>query len=237
MLARAEQPAAPAPVVVVPYPECGLMMDAKDMMLSQWPATEFRLTSRRDPFAYASLLRDLWREAGDLVICEGDVVPPPGAIAQLLSCSDDWCTHPHWVGERYALDTFGLVKFSADLRRQLPNLADIIAARPDPRYWVRRGWTRIPRDCATAVLNGPGRKATLRPDAPAEAHIADYRYRPTTHDWIGLDTSMSKVLQGCGASPHVHLQPTRHLHDYALFPPGSRLPWHQREYDPAEWPD
>lgn len=224
------------PMVVMPHTETGLMPQAWAALIGQYPDAMHVVTSCRNPFDYADLVRQLWRRDGDLIICEGDTVPPPGAIAGLLSCPDEWCTHPHWMGDHYGLESFGLVRFSHELRRTAPLLADLELSRPDPRYWVRRGWTGIPRDCSPSVLNSKGRVATLRHDAPPDAQRPDPRSRPSTHDWCGIDTTLARALRALRVDPHTHLAPTRHLHDYELWPPGSRLPWHQRPYVPEEWP-
>ena len=53
------------------------------------------------------------------MVLEGDVVPPPGAVMGLLSCSKPWCVHEVWTGERYDARTLGLAKFSGELVLEL----------------------------------------------------------------------------------------------------------------------
>lgn len=224
-------------IVAVPHTEDGLKDRTARAVTAQCADPRFCLTTKRSPFSYADVMRDLWRRPGDLIIVEQDVIPPSGAFDRFIHCPAPWCTHPHWTGEHYQHDSLGLAKFSADLRRRLPQLADQVCAAPDSRYWVRRGWTHIPRDCSPATLNRDGVRACLRPDVPVYMWPPDIAMRPTTHDWMAIDTDLSYALRSYGIVPHVHMGPTVHLHDYDLYPTSARLPWHQREYDASEWPD
>lgn len=225
------------PLVVIVHTEHGLQRQVIASVVEQWSHYKLQLTSSRNPFAYGDVLRTLWRWPGEFVLVEQDVVPPPGAIAQLFTCDMPWCTHPHWMGDHYGTSTTGLVRWSLGLRENLPALMDVVCSQTDPRYWVRRGWTRIARDCSVATLNKSGRKATLTVNAPIDDWIRSPRTRPTTHDWHGIDADVAKQLHAVGIMPHVHPTPTKHLHDYEKVPPGSYVPWHQRPFDPEEWPD
>ena len=222
--------------VVVVHTEDGLRDQVPAAIEAQGYEPITMLTSSHDPFAYASVLRKLWRHGGDFVLVEQDVVPPPGALERLFTCRHSWCSHPHWVGTHHTTTTTGLVRWSSLLRAAYPYLMDLVCAAPEPRYWVRMGWTRLPRDCSVATLNGPGRRACLLPSAPREATSDDERVRPTTHDWRGIDSDLSYKLSGLGVNVHVHPVPTIHLHDYAADPNVDMFRWWDRPYDPAEWP-
>jgi len=222
--------------VYVVHTEDGLCEEVVKFMASEWPMVRYALTTKRSPFSYGDVLRTLWRERGaDIVICEQDAVPHPGSLVELFDCEQPWCTCPHWTGETYQLDSLGLVKFSDDLRDACPWLCDVVCTKADVRYWVRRGWTNIPRDCSVATLNGPGRRAAITHNAGLFTQVSHPAVRPTTHDWMGLDTDMSRALRQLGYRPHVHRHPTNHLHDYKAAPKDNHMPWHQRPYDPAEW--
>lgn len=223
-------------LVVVPHTERGLRERTMWAICEQVSDPWFPVTAKADPFSNSDLWRILWRLPCDLIVCEQDVVPPPDSIRRLAVCQDDWCTHPIWTGERYAFETFGLVKFSQTLRETCPDLMDMICAAPDPRYWVRRGWTKLPRDCNVATLNGPGRRACLRPDAPPEAYESDWRRRPTTYGVMGHDVETARRLHDYGWQVHVHQPPATHLHDYSAAPAGTVRPWCELEYDAIDWP-
>lgn len=225
------------PRVVVVHTENGLRDEARRDILDQWPLVDWALTPTLNPFAYGDVLRRLWPHSGELVIIEQDVIPPQGGIADLLACARDWCTFPHWTGERYTTDTFGCVKLGWILRLSFPMLPHVLYAKPDPRYFVRRGWTKFACDVSPQMLNSRlGRRATLRDDLAFGTWPENWTRRPTTHDWLGLDTTLFSQLKAWKIEPHVHDGVTTHLHDYEANPVGARLPWHQRPYDPREWP-
>lgn len=224
-------------LVVIVHTADGLCVETVDAVREQWSYFELALTPVGDPFAYAKLLRGLWPYPGELVIVEQDVVPPPDSIRALVECPRDWCTHRHWNGYRHDDATTALVKLSRRLRRRRSLLMDHICCRPDPRYWVRMGWTRIPRDCSVTTLNGSGRRASLMPGYGTLALPSKAEDRPTTHDWLAIDTDLARELRRDIGDPHVHEPPHLHLHDYQKRPVGSDQPWHQRPYVPSEWPD
>lgn len=91
--------------------------------------------------SYARFIEADWRLDRDLVIVEGDVLPPPGAIAALLNCPQPWCMHRLWLADHYADITLGLCKFSAGLKARFPWLPG--------RSWWGEG--------------GPGRSSSGRP--------------------------------------------------------------------------
>lgn len=100
-----------------------------------------------EPTDYYDLLARLWREPGGFIIVEQDIVPWPGAIAQLATCSHDWC------GFAYELSTgvgvpgmLGCTRFSGRLTAEHPGVIEAVAYLPahgtPPRYWGRMD-TRI----------------------------------------------------------------------------------------------
>lgn len=200
--------------VYLTHAEGGIREGVEAALAQQTYAYEPWLTTRADPFSYGDFWRTVWRRHGDLVVCEQDVMAPPHSIAGLVDCPAPWCTHPIHTGQRPCDDCTGLVKFSGPLRRHLRTLADEICAPQDPRYWVRRGWTEIPWDCTPATLNGPGRRACLKPGPYAAAAADDPRLRPTSHDWIGIGEKLAARLYAWGICPHVHMPQAQHLHHY-----------------------
>lgn len=225
-----------ARVVAVVHTEDGLCTGVVAHMDNEWPAAEYHLTTRRYAFSYADVLRKLWRRPEcDLVIVEQDVIPPVDALHNLFECENRWCTHPHWTGEHHQLDSLGLVKFSWQLRESLPMLADVVCCNPDVRYWVRRGWTNMPKDCSVAQLNSAGKRAAITQHGDLFQGNTPPDWWPTTHDWMGLDTDLSRALRAAGHTPCVHEWPTVHLHDYEAAPKDNHMPWHQRPYLASEW--
>lgn len=73
-----------------------------------------------DPHSYPRHLARLLSAGRDLIICEGDVLPAPGSIGQLLDCPSPWCAFSLWLGERYTDDTLGLCRFSGSLVHDYP---------------------------------------------------------------------------------------------------------------------
>lgn len=224
------------PLTVVPHLEGGPMHEVWEEVRKQCPLAHRSLTPLRRPFAYGDLVRRLWHAPDGFILVEADVIPPPGALLTLAHCREPWCSHPHWMGDHYGTETFGIVKLSGELTRAHPWLVDTLYAAPDPRYWVRRGWTDLDPDCSPVELNTRGRRACLRPDAPAIASHQLAVVRPTTHGWLGLDTTLARELKAMGIPVHVHDWPTRHLHDYEARPPGSDRHWWQMERDEIDWP-
>lgn len=145
-----------------------------------------------NPWDYANALRELWRAPGELIVLEQDVVVPEGAIANLLACDEDWCTHPHWTGSRYDLQTLGLVKFGGEMRYLFRHLADRALGRRDP--------------------NGP--HAAVRFGDIDPWGSPDPWDWPTTIPWHQCDTQLAKALIDAGYAVHIHNPPTRHLRHY-----------------------
>lgn len=179
-------------MVIVPYVAGGLRPEVAREVLRQVPSAELAQLEPEDEFAYADLLRALWREPGDLVVCEQDVIPPPGAIRGLLMCGAEWCCHPGWVQDRYQLHTLQLARFSADLRARLPDLADFALA---PSRWWRPG---------PALRRG---EVDLWPEGRPEVW-------PTAVEWWRADSALALQLLRAGVRACVHLPAPRHLHDY-----------------------
>lgn len=200
--------------VVVPYAP-GYLNPATALWAYQddHPVTFYSLPAD-DPYAYADLLRRLWREPGDLVVVEHDVIPPVGSITALLDCMRPWCTHPHWVATRYVDDSLGLARFHRGLKHAMPDLADRALARADHRVYTRLGLTNVPANASPATLDRDGVRACLRPDASFPLDSDGRPRPPSTVDWTWCDTALSRLLRHLGITPHVHQPPTTHLHDY-----------------------
>lgn len=70
--------------------------------------------------AYTELLAGLWAAGEAFAVVEHDVVPPPGALAELEVCPEPWCVFPY----RYQHGThagLGCARFSAALLAVVPD--------------------------------------------------------------------------------------------------------------------
>lgn len=128
-------------LIVVPYVQGKLSANAERVVkLSGWAYSILRLPAD-DPGAYGRLVRNLWRGASDLVVCEHDVEPTAGQLADICTCGHDWCGFNYDDG--YCADgpTFGLVRLSRRLQVRCPLAADIalmVGARKDKEapWWL-----------------------------------------------------------------------------------------------------
>lgn len=222
--------------VIVPHTEDGIRPEVRAELEMQGASWTPLLTPRRDRFSYADGLRRAWGRPGDLVVCEADVEPAPGALAELAACDRHWCVFRLWLGDRYDFGTLGLVRWSSALQYSLPNLMHEVASPTDPRYWVRRGWTKMQADCNVMTLNSAGRRATLGNWAPIAAVAQNPADRPTTRDSLGLDATIVATLISEGIEPHLHEPPPNHLHDYDAPHQERQRPWWDLPRDAVDWP-
>jgi hypothetical protein len=222
--------------VIVPHTEDGIRPEVRAELERQGAQLVPLLTPRRDRFSYAEGLRRAWDGTSDLVVCEADVEPAPGALEVLWGCSHLWCVHRLWIGTHYDTGTLGLVRWSARLMRDVPDLMHQVAAPMDPRYWVRRGWTAIDPDCSVATLNSAGKRAPLLRTAPSAAAAPWVALRPTTRDSLGMDAAIVSTLLGYGVEPHLHEPPPNHLHDYEAPHQERQRPWWDVPRDAVDWP-
>lgn len=94
---------------------------------------------------YGELLADAWAAGAGFVLVEHDVVPWPGACAELVGCAEPWCAFRYPMGGRDVV-SLGCMKFSDHL----------VAGHAD----LACGWATIPwHDLEGAVL-GAVRHAT-----------------------------------------------------------------------------
>lgn len=124
--------------------------------------------------AYFKVLAAQWREPGDLLIVEHDMLPADGCVDEMLACRWGWCSAPYEVANRQQItDGLGCTKFSGTLKMLRPQFMDEVGAIDDdglPAKNWRRLDTRISR-----VLRAAGHRPHLH--APA-LHLHDYRARP-----------------------------------------------------------
>ena len=124
--------------------------------------------------AYFNVLAAQWRQPGDLLIVEHDMLPADGCVDEMLACRWGWCSAPYEVANHQQItDGLGVAKFSGTLKQLRPQFMDEVGAIDDDglpaRNW-RRLDTRISR-----VLRAAGHRPHLH--APA-LHLHDYQVWP-----------------------------------------------------------
>lgn len=177
----------------------------------QWPGFVLHLDEPHPLCTYADYVRTLWAGLGDLVIVEGDSIPPPGSLAGLLECPAPWCTHQSWVGERYLEDTLGLARFSAALQRFRPYLAD--EALSKPIFWGdrhNRGLAEFRPAKELGVVPLEDAALEVWPEL-AERTRRRQHHPPTTAHPKAIDMRLGGELRKLGLTPHVHRPPALHL--------------------------
>lgn len=97
------------------------------------------------PTGYGEVLAGVWGRGQGFVLVEHDVVPWPGACAEMADCPELWCAFRYPMGGRDVF-SLGCMRFSDRLVADHPELAD--------------GWELVPwHDLEGAVL-GAVRHAT-----------------------------------------------------------------------------
>jgi hypothetical protein len=176
------------------YVASGLRSETVAEVRSQAPEAELiELTAGPGPY-YPDFLRARWRSrlGEDWILIEQDVVPPPGAIAGLLECPENWCTHPEMNLGSYITTAFGLVKFSAAFRSCYLELMD-----------RSLGWNRwqFPSPC-------------LKPGEidPSPIHRPDLW--PSDPTWFARDALFAAQAHKAGLREHVHQPPVTHFRSH-----------------------
>lgn len=199
------------PLVVICALRDRLFGEVEEAVAAQWPDYATHLDEPYPLATYADFMRVAWRGPHDLVIVEGDSVPPPGSIQALLDCDFPWCSHPSWVGDRYLNDTLGLVKFSLGLRSALPNLAEWALTGQRWRWGPRnRGLENFtPRPHLGLV---PIDESVLKvwPQLAEEAYELALHPGTDAHP-KAIDMRLGYELTKARIPLHVHQPPARHL--------------------------
>jgi hypothetical protein len=73
-----------------------------------------------DPYHYGSILTSIWQRGHGFVLIEGDVVPWPGAIKELVQCKHDWCCFEYPTTLDSRCNGLGCMKFSGKMVRHIP---------------------------------------------------------------------------------------------------------------------
>jgi hypothetical protein len=112
--------------------------------------------------AYWRFWADLWTVGESVIVVEHDIAPTGKAIAELVTCSSQWCTqpYPYFVGTYHGL---GCVKFTAELMATIPDLWTRVAGMSDPTH-PRMHWCRLDawsQQILSAAGHQPCRHSTL----------------------------------------------------------------------------
>lgn len=222
----------PRPLVVACALRGRLFVEVVASLITQWPEFAVHTDDPHPLASYADFVRVAWRGPGDLVIVEGDSVPPPGSILGLLECEHPWCSHPSWVGDRYLDNTLGLVKFSAGLRETLPNLAEIALTTGQYRLGGRnRGLGDFRPQVHLGVVEIEPSVAKVWPELVGIAQ--EMRLNPgTSAHPKAIDMRLAYELAKARVSVHVHQPPAPHLR-YASDPAWGGKPPESLLADPA----
>lgn len=111
--------------LVVPFTE---LHAATYRATREWPDVEYRYVGATDT-AYAELLDELWTDGRTFTVCEHDVVPSKGALAELAMCRQPYCAFPVALSV-YVAPCLSLTKFSASLMERYPDVMDRVLRVP-----------------------------------------------------------------------------------------------------------
>lgn len=84
------------PNIVLPFTEEGAIFDAVKLNLAT-QGLRPRLFKMERTYSYDLLFRQLWNRGAPFIIVEQDILPWPGALAQLWQCNEPWCGFPYFV--------------------------------------------------------------------------------------------------------------------------------------------
>jgi hypothetical protein len=110
------------------YPHVTRFDEAVDALEDSGFAWEAVALDPEDNEAYYRLLADLWRSGDDFLICEQDMVPPPGAIKALDECDCEWGGNAYWLYGGFGV-WMGVTRFRGELTRRHPDLMETIVSR------------------------------------------------------------------------------------------------------------
>ena len=73
--------------------------------------------------SYTRLLGRLWASGEPFAVVEHDIVPHPGALAELLACPRPWCSFSYQLGGTIHAG-LGCARFSAELLAEIPDAVE-----------------------------------------------------------------------------------------------------------------
>lgn len=124
-----------------------------------------------DPLAYWAMFVALWATGETVVVVEHDVLPWPGAIAEMWRCPEPWCAFPYQLNGSMIVG-HGCVKFSAQMMAEGPEIWQQLGSR-----------TWITLDTAFAAVAERNGYAPHRHDPPV-IHLNPAHYPDPDRNWI-----------------------------------------------------
>lgn len=131
--------------VLVPYVDGGLKPETLAAVRNS--GLPFEAIVLEDDSAYHELIARAWAEAKTFIVVEQDIVPHPGALAELLLCPEPWCAFGYEYPPFGLYAGMGCAKFATELLVVLPTAMEETAGWSDAthpaKHWCRvDGWLK-----------------------------------------------------------------------------------------------
>lgn len=114
-----------APQVIVPFVPGMLSGGTERAVRGSCLDARFVELDPDDEGGYGRLVRRLWLEQDDTIICEQDVEPTADQLGELCVCPHDWCGFNYDDGLYPDGPMFGLVRLSGRLKVRHPHAAEV----------------------------------------------------------------------------------------------------------------
>lgn len=75
-----------------------------------------------DSESYYRMLSEEWRQPGDLLLVEHDIVPADGVTDNMTACPRPWCSSPYRIAHTWLDEGLGCIKLAARLKQRHPDL-------------------------------------------------------------------------------------------------------------------
>lgn len=126
-----------------------------------------------DAESYWRFLDEQWRQPGDLLLIEHDMLPAPGITESMTACPRPWCSSPYRIAHSWLTEGLGCVKLAARLKTRHPDLMTRLGQITGDGL-PAKDWHRLDTRLA-ALLRGHG----YAPHPHRRSvHLHDYGVRP-----------------------------------------------------------
>ncbi len=171
--------------IVIPFVQ-GRLADETKAWGDEHHAQFVDLTGQ--PFGYADLIEQLWRDGVGFYVVEQDVVPSDEQFTEMVACQEEWCAGVHKLHDDAAeVWSLGCMKFS-----------DRLLARHFDLLYTGDDENPDGADCLARRLELTG---------------MDGKPMGSDRSWYRVDLALQGVVrQGGFAEPHLHGPAGRHLH-------------------------
>jgi len=96
----------------------------------------------QDDLHYGRVMASLWERGSEFITIEHDVVPWPGAIAQLWGCPQLWCQHLSLTGPGKIRRGMGSLRVSTEAIRLTAD---------SPPTWAQTHWSQLENRVISAL--------------------------------------------------------------------------------------